>query len=167
MKGDDSMDTLFKLTPLRVEAVQLARQMEACNRMSRHYGLSLDYSQIQELEEGRYRALADYGRIEFGEGILQDLVQMFCDSPYLTQENYAAVLAELQDIFYYFKSESMDSLTDEELLEMMRTLFNGKAQGSTAYLSGTSMETLCRYFRGGWIEEGPTDREGEDNDAEG
>ena len=57
MKGDDSMDTLFKLTPLRVEAVQLARQMEACNRMSRHYGLSLDYSQIQELEEGRYRAL--------------------------------------------------------------------------------------------------------------
>ena len=135
--------------------------------MSRHYGLSLGYSQMQELEEGRYRALADYGRIEFGEGILQDLVQMFCDSPYITQENYAVVLAEFQDIFYYFKSESMDSLTDEELLEVMRALFNGKAQGSTAYLSGTSMETLCRYFQGGWIEEKLTDGEGEDNDAEG
>ena len=161
------MDTLFELTPLRVEAVQLTRQMEACNRMSRHYGLSLGYSQMQELEERRYRALADYGRIEFGEGILQALVQMFCDSPYLTQENYAAVLAELQDIFYYFKSESMDSLTDEELLEVIRTLFNGKAQGSTACLSETSMETLCCYLRESWSDENPTDGEGEGNDAEG
>ena len=135
--------------------------------MSRHYGLSLGYSQMQELEEGHYRALADYGRIEFGEGILQDLVQMFCDSPYLTQENYAAVLAELQDIFYYFKSESMDFLTDEELLEVMRALFNGKAQGSTTCLSETSMETLCSYLRESWSEENPTDGEGEDNDAEG
>ena len=34
------------------------------------------------------------------------------------QENYADTLMRLQDIFYLYKNESLDELTDDELLEL-------------------------------------------------
>ena len=74
---------------------------------------------------------------------------LFCDSPFLTRDNYAQTLAELQDAFYYFKNESEDRISDDELVELMRDVFNGRAQGSMEHLIGTSLEELCRWARGG------------------
>ena len=75
------------------------------------------------------------------------LIQAFCDSPYIDQENYANTLAELQETFYYFKTEAMDRFSDDELIDYMVKVFNGRAQGSAEYLSGTSLEALARYAR--------------------
>lgn len=69
------------------------------------------------------------GRIEFAGGILPKLIYAFCDSPYIQQENYESTLAELQEAFYYFKSESLEQFTDDELIEFMVKVFNGRAQG--------------------------------------
>ena len=41
----------------------------------------------------------------------------------------------------------MDYFSDEELIEYMVKVFNGRAQGSAEYLSGTSLEALARYAR--------------------
>ncbi|MEG2677073.1 MAG: DUF6323 family protein, partial [Oscillospiraceae bacterium] len=82
--------------------------------------------------------------IEFGEGILKKLVYAFCDSPYITQKNFAETLIDLQDAFYYFKNQSDNSITDDELIDYMELAFNENAQGSTEYLLGTSLEDLCR-----------------------
>ena len=43
--------------------------------------------------------------------------------------------AELQEAFYYFKTEAMEQFSDDELIEYMVKVFNGRAQGSTEYLS--------------------------------
>lgn len=131
-------------------AVQIQRGMEevrACNAYSGEYGLMLRESEIRELVAGRKQALKDTDRIEFGGGILPGLIRAVCSSPYLDRENYAAVLAELQEAFYYFKGETEALFSDEELIEMMVSVFNGRAQGSVDYLLGTSMEELCRYAR--------------------
>ncbi len=112
-----------------------------------HYGLTLTESDITELVQLRSAALKATGRVEFGGGILPKLIRAFCKSPYVDAENYAAVLGELQDAFYYFKNESEDHFSDDDLIEFMEKTFNGRAEGSTELLSTLSLEQLCRWAR--------------------
>lgn len=139
------------LTPLQGQMQTAAEQaLRDCNEVSGRYGLTLSETEIRELAACRAQALKDTGRVEFGEGILPKLIDAFCDSPFLEPAEYAATLADLQDAFYYFKNESMDRFSDDELIELMVKVFNGRAQGSAEYLAGTSLEELCRYARDGW-----------------
>ena len=107
--------------------------------------------------ERRAAALRDTGRVEFGEGILPKLIYAFYDSPWLDPDHYADTLAELQDLFYYYKNESLGRLTDDALLAAMRKAFDGPAQGSLEYLGDTALDRLCRELRGG---EGDADDDG-------
>ena len=124
-----------------------------CNDFSVHYGLVLSQEQMQQLAQLRTQALRSSGRIEFGEGILPKLVRAFCSSPFIQQADWAQTLAELQMAFYHFKNESGDTLSDDELIEAMAKLFNGRAQGSIDFLLGTALEELCRIIRGGFRDE--------------
>jgi hypothetical protein len=138
---------LFSLIP-----VDNRQELSASNRISEKFGLTLTQSQMQELAVRRTQALRDTGRVEFGGGILPKLILAFCDSPYLTQADYARTLAELQELFYAFKSESGERLTDDELLSEMRRCFDGPAGGGVEYLAGVSLEELCRALRQGGAE---------------
>ena len=60
------------------------------------------------------------------------------------------MLAQLQEAFYYYKTEALDFYTDDELIEYMVCVFNGRAQGSAEYLIETSLDALCRYARDGY-----------------
>ena len=135
------------LLPLQQQLTLAYQEVRECNAYSSNFGLSLSETEIAELVTCRAEALRTSGRIEFGGGILPKLIQAFCDSPYINQENYADTLAELQEAFYYFKTEAMDRFSDDELIEYMVKVFNGRAQGSAEYLSGTSLEALARYAR--------------------
>lgn len=128
--------------------IESARQeLSECNAFSEQYGLTLSDSEIEELIECRTNALKDSGRVEFSGGILPKLIYAFCDSPYIDRDDWESTLAELQEAFYYFKSDSKDKYTDDELIEFMVKVFNGRAQGSAEYLIGTSLDSLCRYAR--------------------
>ena len=147
------MNQHFSMMPIQMQMANTLKELETCNHMSEHFGLILSTDQMLRLAKNRFRALENTGRVEFGEGILKKLIYQFCDSPYLIQNNYEDTLSELQEIFYYFKNESMERLSDDELIHAMKTIFDGKAQGSIEYLSGTSLENLCRIIRGGEVEE--------------
>ncbi|HBL40740.1 MAG TPA: hypothetical protein DDY98_03900 [Ruminococcaceae bacterium] len=133
------------------------QEIRACNEISEPFGLRLNEEEIQDLAECRNDSLKASGRIEFEGGILPKLIHAFCDSPYLSQSNYADTLAQLQEAFYYYKTESCDEYTDDELIEFMVEVFNGRAQGSAEYLIGTSLFDLCRYAREGYD---PNDADG-------
>lgn len=143
------MNESFDLMAIQqqLSVVQATEEIRACNEVSARYGLVLTDRQIQELVSCRAEVLRETGRVEFGGGILPKLIRAFCDSPYLEPSNYETVLAELQEAFYYFKNESLDRFTDDELMEAMVAVFHGRAQGSAEYLIGTSLEALCRYAR--------------------
>ncbi len=123
--------------------------LDEMNQLTGRYGLSLSFSQIQNLMEQRLTALKNTGRVEFGQGILPKLIYAFCDSSYLTQQNFEATLIELQDIFYYFKGEAMEEISDDELIDAMKDAFDGKGQGSVEYVAQTALENLCHKIRGG------------------
>lgn len=143
------MSENFALTIQNMKKKQLAMEIKKCNEITMKYGVTLSDTQIENLINKRFESLKSTGRVEFGEGILKELIEAFCDSPYIIQENYEETLEELQDIFYFFKGEAMDQIADDELIEFMKEYFNGECQGSIEYLSGTNLEELCRDTRYG------------------
>ena len=106
-------------------------------------------TQIASLTQQHNRTLRNTGRVEFGHGILPELIRAFYSSPFLETETYAQTLMELQDLFYELKNESGDRLSDAELLDAMRRAFDGPAGGAAEYLAGVSLEELCRAARNG------------------
>ena len=135
------------LFPIQQHLTSALCEVRECNAYSSRFGLILREDEIAELVQGREEALRAAGRIEFGGGILPKLIRAFCDSPFIERDNYAAVLSELQEMFYHFKTESRDKLSDDELIEFMVKTFNGRAQGSTEYLSAIPREELLRYAK--------------------
>lgn len=130
---------------LRPRQTQLAASLNRLirsNEVTARYGLLLTEPQMRALVRRREETLEAAGRVEFGEGVLHKLAEAFCDSPYLCQANYEETLGDLQELFYYFKNESRDRLSDEEVISGLKRIFDGKAQGSLEYLSGVPVEAL-------------------------
>lgn len=125
-------------------------ELRCCDALNALHGLTLTEADIAELVELRGQALRRTGRVEFGGGILPKLIRAFCCSPYVDRGNYAAVLGDLQDAFYYFKNESEDRFSDDELIEFMASVFNGIGAGATEVLTTISLEELCRWARNGF-----------------
>lgn len=143
---------------------RMLAQWQACNARTARYGLTLSRSAMLEIAEKRERALSEHGRVELGESVLPALIEGFCDSPYLLQEDYAVTLLELLDAFYYFKNECGEQLTDDELIAAMRERYDAY-DGSIDAVIGTSLEALCRARRlGQEDEEEDWEEEQEDDD---
>ena len=113
--------------------------IKKCNEYTSKYGLILSDNQIKNILERRKETLKETGRVELREGIIDKLIKEFCDSPYMNQENFANNLYELIEIFYEYKNETMDLITDDELIKFMKNSFDGIAQGDLEYLYGTVM----------------------------
>lgn len=144
------MDDMFSLSLQNSQKLQTINELFECNEYTLKFGLILSEQQIQSIAEKRFSALKDTGRIEFGQGILKKLICEFCDSPYIFQDTYEETILELLDSFYYFKNESMDLISDDELITYMKKYFDTVCQGSLEYLTGSSLEDLCRNTRYGY-----------------
>ncbi len=134
---------------LQAQALIAVQELVRCNEYTIRFGLHLSEAQANLLMEKRMETLYDTGRVEFGEGILKKLIFEFCDSPYIMQDTYIDTLLALQDAFYYFKNESLEQLSDDELISFMKRHFDGDCEGSLEYLTSTSLEELCRSTRYG------------------
>lgn len=119
----------------------------SCNQYTQQFGLSLTKEDALILVKDRKDTLKEHQRVEFGEGILPKLIFTFCDSPYIYQENYVDTIGKLQDIFYLYKNESLDELTDDELVDYMKKSFEGECQGSLEYLEDTALDRFARKIR--------------------
>lgn len=127
-----------------LEVLNNRRQIEFtniknCNKYTSKYGLTLSDNDIGNILKKREETLKNTGRIEFREGIIDKLIKEFCDSQYIAKENYMETLYKLVDIFYEYKNETMDLITDDELIKFMKKSFEGVAGGDLEYLSGTIM----------------------------
>jgi hypothetical protein len=117
------------------------------NQYTQRFGLMLSEQEAELLVKEQTEVLKEQQRIEFGKGVLEKLIFAFCDSNFISQDNYAETIQRLQEIFYLYKNESMDELTDDELIEFMREAFDGKCQGSLDYLEDTCLEEFAREIR--------------------
>ena len=123
------------------------QQLMEMNQKTQHFGLVLTEEEAKLIVEKKKESLKEQQRVEFGETILSKLIDTFCDSPYISQRDYADTLMRLQEIFYLYKNESLDELADDELLEFMKKAFDGRCQGSLEYLEETVLEEFARNIR--------------------
>lgn len=114
-------------------------KIKNCNEYTAKYGLVLSNEQINNIIEKRKESLKENGRVEFRGGIIEKIIKEFCDSPYINQENYAQTIYDLIDIFYEYKNETLDLITDDDLITFMKKSFDGICQGDLEYLEGTVM----------------------------
>ena len=120
----------------------LVQELATCNSKTRQSGLLLSEQQMKGLIERRFEALKETRRVEFGRGILPDLIETFCSSPYLSQDTYVETIAWLQDAFYRFKEETDEQVSDDDLIGAMRTLFDDEAHGSQEVFESVSPSRL-------------------------
>ncbi|MBE5967234.1 MAG: hypothetical protein E7255_09760 [Lachnospiraceae bacterium] len=142
-------DNMFELLQLKKQEKEIAA-LVSCNKETEQFGLVLSNEEAKDLVISRNESLKKYQRIEFGESILDKLIYYFCDSQYITQDIYAETLMELQDIFYLYKNESGDLLTDDELLTFMKEQFESVCTGDTDYLADTCLERFAQAIRAGY-----------------
>ncbi|MDF2541484.1 MAG: hypothetical protein K0S47_1202 [Herbinix sp.] len=141
------MNQNFNFLPVAMMKEQAMLELKQCNDYSARFGLLLSEQEISMLIESRKDSLSTNGRIEFGGGIIKKLILEFADSPYIDQDNYADILTELQDCFYYFKNETLEDMTDDELILLMKDYYNDECQGSVEYLQATVLENISRDIR--------------------
>lgn len=126
------------------------KEVLARNRDTEKFGLALSEREAQLLVAERGEVLKKERRVEFGEGILPKIIDTFCDSAYITQDSYCNTLIRLQEIFFLYKNEMLDEITDDELLEFMREQFDGVCYGDLDYLEGTCLDLFAQAIRAGY-----------------
>ncbi len=130
------------------EDYQVNRILET-NETSKENGLTLTKEEATALVAARGDILKAERRVEFGDSISPKLIRAFADSSFINQEDYAQTLARLQEIFFLYKNESMDMVSDDELLAIMKNAYENEAGGDLEYLEGTALEDFARKVRAG------------------
>lgn len=141
-----------------------------CNGKTAQYGLVLSEEQAAVLAQARSESLAACGRVEFGGGVIEKIILGFCDSPYISTDSYEETLLALTEMFYYYKNETLDLLSDDALIKFMRASFDGECEGSLELLSGQALERLVRGVHGGvnaGFDEAGERRRGDEGDEDG
>ena len=127
----------------------LSRLMET-NQATKRFGLALTSQDAELILEERGNVLREMRRVEFGEGIIPRIIHEFCDSAYIDQSNYVETLLRLQEIFYLYKNEMLDEISDSELLHFMKEQFESICFGDLDYLEGTCLSNFAQAVRAGY-----------------
>ena len=128
---------------------QLARVMQT-NQSTQQFGLILTEQDAKLILDERKKSLLEQRRIEFGEGIVPKIIYEFCDSSYIDQNNYVDTIIRLQEIFYLYKNEMQDEITDDELLHLMKEQFEEICFGDLEYLESTCLANFAQAIRAGY-----------------
>ena len=142
------MDTgsMFLVSKVNQNAVRA--DCALCNAKIMPYGLALTEEQMSGLMHRRVEALRATGRVEFGRGVLTEIVTSFCDSPYLVQDTLENDLADIQDAFYRLKEDSEEELPDQDLIDAMKHAFDTEANGSVEYLGSMPASRFTEIANG-------------------
>ena len=128
---------------------QLAKVIET-NQYTEQFGLTLSQQDAQLILENRKMALREQKRVEFGEGIVPKIIHEFCDSNYIDQNNYVDTIIRLQEIFYLYKNEMNDEITDDELIHLMKEQYENLCFGDLDYLENTCLSDFAQAIRAGY-----------------
>jgi hypothetical protein len=131
------------------------------NQVTQRFGLSLTEDDVRLITEARQSTLREARRVELGDSITPKIIYEFCDSAYLCQGNYRDTIIRLQEIFFLYKNEMQDEITDDELLHFMKEQFETICYGDLDYLEGTCLANFAQAIRAGYRDYSETDGYGE------
>lgn len=119
------------------------------NQLTSRYGLTLDRQDAELILSARRDTLRREKRVETGPGIIEKIIYEFCDSDYISQSEYTDTLIRLQEIFFMYKNELRDMVSDDVLLHFMKEKFETVCAGDIDYLESTCLDEFARAVRAG------------------
>ncbi len=107
----------------------IAQKLVALNGITSEHGITLSQADCKGIAQFRSEALAENERIEIGVGAVKRIIEEFCDSGYVNQQNFRSVVEALLECFYTIKTETNDTVSDDEVMEFLKYLFETEAGG--------------------------------------
>lgn len=112
----------------------VAGELMELSKTTEEYGIVLSEKDCAEIAEFRTAALAENERIEIGIGAVKRIIEEFCESGYVSQSNFKETVEGLLECFYTIKSETDDKVSDDEVMEFLKYLFETEAGGDVSKL---------------------------------
>jgi len=122
-------------------------QVLGTNHETQRHGLVLTEGEAREIIEARNQSLHKHGRLELDIDVINKMILVFCNSPYINSQDYASTISDLVDIFYYVKNESEDRIGDDDLIDIMKHLYDKSCRGSTDLLKNRELALLTRILK--------------------
>jgi len=110
----------------------IAKELSALNKHTEQFGIVLSEKDCTDIAECRSDLLVENERIEVGAGAVKRIIEVFCDSGYVNQQNFRDTVEGLLECFYSIKTETEDKLDDETVLEFIKSVFENEAGGDVS-----------------------------------
>ncbi len=115
-----------------IEKRYVAKELMLLGDKTAEYGITLSEKDCVDIAECRFESLRENERIEVGLGATQRIIEEFCDSAYVSQINFRETVEGLLECFYMIKTETYDKVSDDEVLEFLKYLFEYEAGGDVS-----------------------------------
>lgn len=125
-----------------------ADKILTCNKETEKYGLVFTKQQALALSQTHINALKENKRIAFNGGIVDRLILAFCDSSYISENDYEDTIHDLISLFYDVKNNTWETISDNDLIAFMKNAFDTYCYGSIELLSETALR-LCEHIHCG------------------
>ncbi|MCC3671213.1 DUF6323 family protein [Terrisporobacter mayombei] len=89
------------------------------NEESSVYGLILTSENVEEIIKSRGYSLKTYDRIDLNMDATKKIINKIYISQYTDKDDYVEIINDLQDIFYYLKNETLDKISDNEIIDII------------------------------------------------
>ena len=122
------------------------------NQLITHQELHLSEVQLQELSLKKVEALKASHLVDLSSKTQEYLVTQLDQSTLTTKENYFQNLIDLQEGFYFLRSNLPFSYSDDALLERLWAVFES-CEGSISHIQGVLEELIIKEnMEGGFFE---------------
>ncbi|XAM36747.1 hypothetical protein TPHSE_10270 [Terrisporobacter petrolearius] len=108
------------LSSIQNKSIVVAKnELLKINDESSAYGLILTPEDVEEIIKSRGYSLKNYGRIDLNMDVTKKLINKIYTSQYTDKDDYVEIINDLQDIFYYLKNETLDEISDNEIIDII------------------------------------------------
>lgn len=135
--------SLFQIS----EDKKFIRSIVDLNAKANNYGLTITENIAKEISLRRREALNENERFEFKSDAITRLTSAFLETRYINQDEFAYIIGEIIDIFYYLKNETENTISDDDLISEMLDTFTHLCFGSIEQMQSKGIEKILRRYK--------------------
>ncbi|MCL1794150.1 MAG: DUF6323 family protein [Oscillospiraceae bacterium] len=142
-------DPAFSLTKISDDK-KFIQKLVDLDAKANNYGLAVTEGIAREIAAYRNQALAENERFELNSDSMARLTSAFLETRYIEQEDFAATIGEIINLFYLIKNETENTISDDDLISIMLDTFqNNPCYGSIENMQSKGLEKILREYKFG------------------
>lgn len=141
-------DLFSQMTSPALQVRRLTAQILALRERAISYGLVISPKDASALAEVGVEQLHEQERVEFAQSAVVKIIHKFMESGYISQSDFVETVSELIAVFYEVKEESLDVISDDDVIFAMFDCFENISNGDIELLRTRDLERLIRRAKG-------------------